>query len=99
MLFFYLLKVMDKIENKVKEIKGKSFRCGPPDKASQQYRQWVEEFYKDSIADAERYLITFTEHLREYHIALIINKSTTMKNAKKRLQTILIPWTKKSSYP
>ena len=77
---------MDKIEAKVKEMKGKSFKCGPPDKASQQYRQWVEEFYKDSIADAHRHLITFTEHLREYHIALTINKSTTMKNAKKRLQ-------------
>ena len=79
---------MNRIEARVKGIKGKLLKSVPPEeKASQQYRQWVEEFYKDSVADAHRFLITYAEQLREYHIALTINKSTTMKNAKKRLQT------------
>lgn len=73
---------MDKIEAILKKRKGKA---GPPDKASQQYRQWIEEFYKDSIAEGDRFLVTYAEHLREYHVALTINTSTTMKKAKKRL--------------
>ena len=77
---------MDKIEALIKRAKGKSFKAGPQDKAGQQYRQWVETFYKDSIADGERFLVTYAEHLREYHVALTINASTTMKNAKKRLK-------------
>lgn len=77
---------MDKIETLIKRVKGKSYKPGPPDKAGQQYRQWVEELYKDSIADADRFLVTYAEHLREYHVALTINASTTMKNAKKRLK-------------
>ena len=76
---------MDKIEAQVKRIKGKSFKAGPPDKAGQQYRQWVEELYKDSVAGGDRYLITFTEHLREYHVALTLNTNTRMKNARKYL--------------
>ena len=77
---------MNKIEALIKRFKGKSFKAGPQDKAGQQYRQWVEEFYKDSVADGERFLVTYAEHLREYHIALTINASTTMKNAKKCLK-------------
>ena len=78
---------MTKIETRVKGIKGKLLKSVPPEeKGSQQYRQWVEEFYKDSVTDADRILITLAEHLREYHIALTINKSTTMKNARKCLQ-------------
>ena len=76
---------MDKIEGQVKRIKGKSFKAGPPDKAGQQYRQWVEGLYKDSVAGGDRYLITFTEHLREYHVALTLNTNTRMKNARKYL--------------
>lgn len=76
---------MDKIEAQVKRLKGKSFKAGPPDKAGQQYRQWVEEIYKDSVADGDRYLVTFTEHLREYHVALTLNTNTRMKNARKYL--------------
>lgn len=83
---FYPFKVMDKIEALIKNAKGKSFKAGPQDKSGQQYRQWVEELYKDSIADGERILVTYAEHLREYHVALTINASTTMKNAKKRLK-------------
>ena len=78
---------MDKIEALIKKAKGKSFKAGPQDKGGQQYRQWVEELYKDAIADGERILVTYAEHLREYHVALTINASTTMKNAKKRLKT------------
>ena len=77
---------MTKIETLIKRVKGKSFKAGPQDKAGQQYRQWVEELYKDSVADGERFLVTYAEHLREYHVALTINASTTMKNAKKRLE-------------
>ena len=76
---------MDKVEAQVKRLKGKSFKAGPPDKAGQQYRQWVEELYKDSVADGDRYLVTFTEHLREYHVALTLNTYTRMKNARKYL--------------
>lgn len=76
---------MDKIETRVKRLKGKSFKAGPPDKAGQQYRQWVEEIYKDSVAEGDRYLVTFTEHLREYHVALTLNTNTRMKNARKYL--------------
>ena len=83
---FCPFKVMNKIEVLIKRVKGKSFKAGPQDKAGQQYRQWVEELYKDSIADGERFLVTYAEHLREYHVALTINTSTTMKNAKKRLE-------------
>ena len=78
---------MNKIEALIKGVKGKSYKAGPPDKAGQQYRQWVEELYKDSIADADRFLVTYAEHLREYHVALTINANTTMKTARKRLQT------------
>ena len=77
---------MDKIEALIKRAKGNSFRAGPQDKAGQQYRQWVEVLYKDSIAEGDRFLVTYAEHLREYHVALTINASTTMKNAKKRLK-------------
>jgi len=77
---------MNKIELLITKIKGKSVKAGPQDKAGQQYRQWVEELYKDSVADGERFLVTYAEHLREYHIALTINASTTMKNAKKFLK-------------
>jgi len=77
---------MDKIEALIKRAKGNSFKAGPQDKGGQQYRQWVETLYKDSVADGERFLVTYAEHLREYHVALTINASTTMKNAKKRLK-------------
>lgn len=76
---------MDKVEAQVKRLKGKSFKDGSQDKAGQQYRQWVEELYKDSVADGDRYLVTFTEHLREYHVALTLNTYTRMKNARKYL--------------
>ena len=77
---------MDKIEALIQNVRGKSYKAGPPDKAGQQYRQWVEELYKESIANGGRLLVTFTEQLREYHVALTINASTTMKKAKNRLQ-------------
>lgn len=79
---------MKNIEAKVRGRRGEESTSVPPDdsKSCQQYRQWVEELSKNAVADADRYLITFAEHLREYHIALTINKSTTMKNAKKSLE-------------
>ena len=77
---------MEKIENQLKTMSGKSFKAGPPDKGGQQYRQWVEEFYKDAVAVGDRYLVTYTEHLREYHISLTLNSNTRMKNARKYLQ-------------
>ena len=77
---------MEKIENRLKTMSGKSFKAGPPDKGGQQYRQWVEEFYKDAVAVGDRYLVTYTEHLREYHISLTLNSNTRMKNARKYLQ-------------
>ena len=77
---------MDDVEARIQNVKGQSYKAGPPDKAGQQYRQWVEELYKESIANGGRYLVTFTEQLREYHVALTINASTTMKKAKNRLQ-------------
>ncbi|XP_073244354.1 ATP-dependent RNA helicase DHX58-like isoform X4 [Porites lutea] len=79
-------KVMEKIENQLKRMSGKSFKAGPPDKGGQQYRQWVEELYKDAVAVGDRYLVTYTEHLREYHISLTLNSNTRMKNARKYLQ-------------
>ena len=66
-------------------MKRKDHKVGPPDKAGQQYRQWVEKLYKDSVADGDRYLVTYTEHLREYHVALTLNANTRMKNARKYL--------------
>ncbi|XP_078348477.1 ATP-dependent RNA helicase DHX58-like [Oculina patagonica] len=78
--------VMDKIEALIKRVKGESHNAGPTDKAGQHYRQWVEVLYKDSIEEGDRFLVTFAEQLREYHVALAINASTTMKNAKNRLQ-------------
>ena len=84
--FFLLFQVMDRIEARIKGIKGKSYTPGPPDKAGQQYRQWVEGLYKESIAEGDRFLVTYSEQLREYHVALTINASTTMKNALGRLQ-------------
>ncbi|CAH3018864.1 unnamed protein product [Porites evermanni] len=79
-------KVMVQIEGRLKKMRGKSFKAGPPDKGSQQYRQWVEEFYKDAVAAGDRYLVTYTEHLREYHISLTLNSNTRMKNARSYLQ-------------
>ena len=83
----FLEKVMGNIEAQVKRLKGKSYNCKAPhlDKGGQQYRQWVEQLYKDSVADGDRYLVTYTEHLREYHIALTLNANTRMKNARKYL--------------
>ena len=77
---------MVQIEGRLKKMRGKSFKAGPPDKGSQQYRQWVEEFYKDAVAAGDRYLVTYTEHLREYHISLTLNSNTRMKNARSYLQ-------------
>ena len=77
---------MDKIHGGIKRLMNKSFKGPPPEKAGQQYRQWVEELYKDSIAAGDRYLVTYAEQLREYHIALSINTTTRMKNAKLHLQ-------------
>ena len=77
---------MAQIELQLKKIKGKSYKAGPPDKGGQQYRQWVEEFYKDAVASGDRYLVTYAEHLREYHVALTLNTNTRMKNARKYLQ-------------
>ena len=77
---------MVQIEGRLKKLRGKSFKAGPPDKGGQQYRQWVEEFYKDAVADGDRYLVTYTEHLREYHISLTLNSNTRMKNARSYLQ-------------
>ena len=77
---------MGQIEAQLKRMKGKSYKVGPPDKAGQQYRQWVEEFYKDSVAGGDRYLVTYAEHLREYHVALTLNTNTRMKNARKYLE-------------
>ena len=77
---------MDQIELQLKKRKGKCYKAGPPDKAGQQYRQWIEEFYKDSAAAGDRFLVTFAEHLREYHVALTLNTSTRMTNARRYLQ-------------
>ena len=83
---FDFFQVMKHIELMIKQIKGKLYKEGPPDKAGQQYRQWVEEFYKDCVAEGNRYLVTYTEHLREYHVALTLNTSTRMKNARQYLK-------------
>ena len=77
---------MGQIEVQLKKIKGKSYKAGPPEKGGQQYRQWVEEFYKDSAAGGDRYLVTCAEHLRKYHVALTLNANTRMKNARRYLQ-------------
>ena len=77
---------MGQIEVQLKNIKGNSYKVGPPDKGGQQYRQWVEEFYKDAVASGDRYLVTYTEHLREYHVALTLNANTRIKNARRYLQ-------------
>ena len=57
----------------------------PSDKAGQQYRQWVEEVYGDSVTGGERNMVTYAEQLREYHIALTLNANTRMKNAREYL--------------
>ncbi|XP_068695183.1 ATP-dependent RNA helicase DHX58-like isoform X2 [Montipora foliosa] len=77
-------KVMGNIEAQVKKFKQNSCKA-PVDKGGQQYRQWVEQLYKDSVAEGDRYLVTYTEHLREYHVALTLNANTRMKNARKYL--------------
>ncbi|XP_067017165.1 ATP-dependent RNA helicase DHX58-like isoform X3 [Acropora muricata] len=78
-------KVMKNIEAQINKFKGKSGKDAPSDKAGQQYRQWVEEVYKDSVAGGDRYMVTYAEHLREYHIALTLNSNTRMKNAREYL--------------
>ena len=82
-LFF---KAMDQIEARIKRMIGPSYKVGPSNKADQQYRQWIEKLYKDSVADGHRFLVTYTEQLREYHVALTLNMNTRMKNARKYLQ-------------
>ena len=77
---------MGRIEGRLAKFKGKSFKAGPSEKGGQQYRQWIEEFHKDSVACGDRYLVTYTEHLREYHVALTLNTNTRMKDARRRLQ-------------
>ena len=77
---------MDQIEVQLKKIKGKSYKAGPPEKGGQQYRQWVEEFYKDSTTSGDRYLVTYAEQLRKYHVALTLNTNTRIKDARRRLQ-------------
>ena len=76
---------MKNIEAQINRFKGKSGKDAPSDKAGQQYRQWVEEVYKDSVAGGDRYMVTYAEHLREYHIALTLNANTRMKNAREYL--------------
>ena len=78
---------MTAIEARIKKLKGKSFKAVPSDKGGQQYRQWVEEFYKDAVAVGDRYLVTYVEHLREYHISLTVNSNTRIKNGQRYLQT------------
>ena len=77
---------MQKIEQNVKRQQGKDYRAGPPNRSDQQYRQWVEELYKLAVSQGDRYLVTYVEQLREYHIALEINSTTRMKDAMKRLE-------------
>ena len=77
---------MAKIEVQLKKMKGNSYKAGPPDKGGQQYYQWVDEMYKDSVAVGERYEVTFAEQLREYHISLTLYRSTRMMNARRHLQ-------------
>ena len=77
---------MDQIEARIKRMERPSYKVGPSNKADQQYRQWIEELYKDSVADGDRFLVTYTEQLREYHVALTLNMNTRMKNARKYLQ-------------
>ena len=84
-LFLFSWKVMKNIEAQINKFKGKSGKDAPSDKAGQQYRQWVEEVYKDSVAGGDRYMVTYAEHLREYHIALTLNANTRMKNAREYL--------------
>ncbi|KAL9989319.1 hypothetical protein ACROYT_G003856 [Oculina patagonica] len=91
--------VMDKIEALIKRVRGESYKVGPTDKAGQQYRQWVEQLYKGSIEEGDRFLVTYAEQLREYHVALTINASTTMKNAKKRLQRYFVSLNEKKFLP
>ena len=77
---------MEQIEFQLKKKKGKCYKAGPPDKAGQQYRQWIEEFYKDCAEAGDQSLVTYAEHLREYHVALTLNTSTRMTNARRYLQ-------------
>ena len=76
---------MKSIEAQIAKFKGKSVKDAPSDKAGQQYRQWVEEVYRDSVAGGDRDMVTYAEQLREYHISLTLNANTRMKNAREYL--------------
>ena len=58
----------------------------PRDRGSQAYRQWVEELYKTAVLEADRYMVTYVEQLRVYHVALDINSTLRMKDAMKSLE-------------
>lgn len=51
------------------------------ERESQKYRQWCETLYKCGAVAGNRYVVTYAEQLREYHIALSINEATRMKDA------------------
>ena len=76
---------MSKLEEVVKRNQGEMYLAAPPGRSGQQYRQWVETLDKTATLEANRILLTLSEQLREYHIALEINNSTRMQDAVKRL--------------
>ena len=65
---------------------GQVSPSAPANRSSQGYRQWLEELYKNAVTGGDRYLVTYAEQLREYHVALEINNSSRMKDARKSLE-------------
>ena len=57
------------------------YEMAPTERAGQQYRHWCESLLKVAETVGNRYVVTYAEQLREYHVALTINEATRMKDA------------------
>ena len=81
-VYRFTKQVMKSIEKDI----GQVSPSAPANRSSQGYRQWLEELYKNAVTGGDRYLVTYAEQLREYHVALEINNSSRMKDARKSLE-------------
>ena len=79
-VYRFTKQVMKSIEEDI----GQDNPSAPANRSSQGYRQWLEEL--DKNAGGDRYLVTYVDQLRKYHVALEINNSSRMKDARKSLE-------------
>ena len=82
-VYRFTKQVMKSIEKDIEDI-GQDNLSALANRSSQGYRQWLEEL--DKNAGGDRYLVTYVDQLRKYHVALEINNSSRMKDARKSLE-------------